>query len=58
MKVERDKDRRTISIIQTAFINKVLMAAEIQDCKGVHASMIDSLNFPQNTKPLINQELI
>ena len=58
MKVERDEDRRTISISQTAFINKALMAAEMQDCKGVNAPMIGSPNFPQNTEPPTNQELV
>ena len=58
MKVEQDEDRRIISISQTAFINKELMAAEMQDCKGVNALMISSPNFPQNTKPPINQKLV
>ena len=34
------------------------MAAEMRDCKRVNAPMIGSPNFPQNTKPLINQELV
>ena len=58
MKVEQDKNCRTISISQTAFINKVFMAVEMQDCKGVNALMIGSLNFSQNTKPLTNQKLV
>ena len=57
MKVEQDQDRR-ISILQTAFINKAFMAAKMQDCKGVNALMIGSPNFPQNTKPPTNQELV
>ena len=46
MKVEQDEDRRTISILQIAFINKILMATEMQDYKGVNAPMIGSSNFP------------
>ena len=45
MKVEQEKNRCTISISQIAFINKTLMAAEIQDCKGVIASIIGFPNF-------------
>ena len=58
MKVKYDKNRRTISISQTAFINKALMTAEIEDCKRVNAALIGSSNFPQNTEPPINQKLV
>ena len=58
IKVERDENRRTISISQTAFINKALMTAEMQDCKRVNVPMIGSPNFPHDIKSPINKELV
>ena len=58
MKVERNEDLRTISILQEAFINKALMAADMQDCKEVNTSMIGSLNFLKNPEPATDEELV
>lgn len=58
MKVERDKNRRTIFISQIAFINIALIAAEMQDSKGVNAPIIDTPHFLQNIKPVTNKKLV
>ena len=58
IKVERDENCHTISISQIVFINKILMVAEMQDCKRVSKSIIGSPNFSQNTEPPINEELV
>lgn len=58
MKVERNEELRTISISQEAFINKALIAAEMEDCKGVSSPMIGTPNLLKNPEPVSDQELV
>ena len=58
MKVERDEERRTISISQEAFINKALTAADMQNCKGVTSPMIVNSKLAQNPESAADAELI
>ena len=56
MKVERDEERRTISILQEAFINKAPTASDMLDCKRVTSPMIVNSKFAQifslNSEPI------